>query len=175
MTVKMEDDVKYRQFITSWRQGRSPYCPSVSLRTREDIGARNQVIALWGKWPLAESVSFAPAASLMSTDSVFRHSLCTHMNIHSKTRETLLEKIYRRVLIDCTHLRNVNISMQIMTFIQWTHRSPVNFPHKSLWRGASMLYLICAWINGWVNNGEAGDLRRHRTHYDVIVIIINIM
>ena len=27
-------------------------------------------------------------------------------------------------------------------------------------------FLICAWINGWVNNREAGDLRRHRTHYD---------
>ena len=26
--------------------------------------------------------------------------------------------------------------------------------------------------NGWVNNGEAGDLRRHRAHYDVIVMII---
>ena len=26
------------------------------------------------------------------------------------------------------------------------------------------------WINGWVNNGEAGDLGRHRTHYDVIVV-----
>ena len=25
-------------------------------------------------------------------------------------------------------------------------------------------------INGWVNNGEAGDLRRHRAHYDVIVM-----
>ena len=25
-------------------------------------------------------------------------------------------------------------------------------------------------INGWINNGEAGDLRRHRTHYDVIVM-----
>ena len=24
--------------------------------------------------------------------------------------------------------------------------------------------------NGWVNNGEAGDLRRHRAHYDVIVM-----
>ena len=24
------------------------------------------------------------------------------------------------------------------------------------------LSLICAWINGWVNNREAGDLRRHR-------------
>ena len=31
-----------------------------------------------------------------------------------------------------------------------------------------MFSLICAWINGWVNNGEGGDLRRHRTHYDVI-------
>ena len=27
--------------------------------------------------------------------------------------------------------------------------------------------LICAWINGWVNNRKAGDLRRHRAHYDV--------
>ena len=30
--------------------------------------------------------------------------------------------------------------------------------------------LICVRINGWVNNGEAGDLRRHRAHYDVIVM-----
>ena len=29
--------------------------------------------------------------------------------------------------------------------------------------------LICAWINGW-NNREAGDLKRHRAHYDVIVM-----
>ena len=26
-------------------------------------------------------------------------------------------------------------------------------------------------INGWVNNREAGDLRRYRAHYDVIVMI----
>ena len=24
------------------------------------------------------------------------------------------------------------------------------------------------WINGWVNNREAGDLRRYGAHYDVI-------
>ena len=30
--------------------------------------------------------------------------------------------------------------------------------------------LICAWINVWVNNRDAGDLRRHRCHYDVIVM-----
>ena len=29
---------------------------------------------------------------------------------------------------------------------------------------------ICAWINGWVNNREAGGLRRHPAHYDVIVM-----
>ena len=29
-----------------------------------------------------------------------------------------------------------------------------------------MVSLICVWINGWVNNREAGDLRRYRAHYD---------
>ena len=46
--------------------------------------------------------------------------------------------------------------------------SPVNSPHKGQWRRALMYSLICAWINGWVNNREAGDLRRNRAHYDVI-------
>ena len=45
------------------------------------------------------------------------------------------------------------------------------FPaHKSQWRGALMFSLIYTGINGWVNNLEAGDLRRHRAHYDVIVM-----
>ena len=38
------------------------------------------------------------------------------------------------------------------------------------WRGTLMFSLICAWINGWVNNGKAGDLRRHRAHYDMTVM-----
>ena len=33
-----------------------------------------------------------------------------------------------------------------------------------------MFSLIHVWINGWANNREAGDLRRHRGHYDVIVM-----
>ena len=47
---------------------------------------------------------------------------------------------------------------------------PVNSPQKGQRRGALMFSLICVWINGWVNNREAGDLRRHRAHYDVIVM-----
>ena len=55
-------------------------------------------------------------------------------------------------------------------FVRWTHRSPVNSPHKGQWRGALMFSLIYAWINSWVNNGEADDFWRHRAHYDVIVM-----
>ena len=55
-------------------------------------------------------------------------------------------------------------------FVRGIHRSPVNFPHKGQWRGALMLSVIYAWINGWVNTGEAGDLRRHHAHCDVIVM-----
>ena len=37
--------------------------------------------------------------------------------------------------------------------------------------GALMCSLICTRINSWVNNREAGHLRRHRAHYDVIVMV----
>ena len=47
---------------------------------------------------------------------------------------------------------------------------PGEYPHKGQWRGALMFSLIWARINGWVNNPEAGDLRRHPTHCDVIVM-----
>ena len=54
-------------------------------------------------------------------------------------------------------------------FVRGIHRSPMNSPLKGQWRGALMFSLI--WINGWVNNRKAGDLRRHRAHCDVIVMI----
>ena len=55
-------------------------------------------------------------------------------------------------------------------FVRGIHRPPVNSPHKGQWRGALMIPLIRAWINGWVNAREAGDLKRHRAHYDVSVM-----
>ena len=48
-----------------------------------------------------------------------------------------------------------------------------NSPHKGQWRGALMFSLICAWTNSWANNGDSGDLRRHRAHYGVIVMKMN--
>ena len=55
-------------------------------------------------------------------------------------------------------------------FVQGIHRSPVNSPHKGQWLGAMMFSLICVWKNGWVNNREAGDLKRYRAHHDVMVM-----
>ena len=52
-------------------------------------------------------------------------------------------------------------------FVRGIHRSPVNSPHKAQWRGTLMFSLICAWINGWINNRETGDLRRRCAHHDV--------
>ena len=51
-------------------------------------------------------------------------------------------------------------------FVRGIQRSPVNSPHKAQWFGDLMFSMI--WINGWINNCEAGDVRHHRAHYDVI-------
>ena len=69
------------------------------------------------------------------------------------------------------------------TYISWWHHqkeifsmllaicagnSMVNSPPKGQWWGALMFSLICAWTNSWVNNWDAGDLRRHHAHYDTV-------
>ena len=82
------------------------------------------------------------------------------------------------------HMSVLHISRDVMhdDVIKWKHfphywpfvrgiqRSPVDSPHKGQWRGALILSLICTRINGWVNNREPGDLRRHCAHYDVSVM-----
>ena len=56
-------------------------------------------------------------------------------------------------------------------FVRGIHRSAVDSPHKGQWRGTLMFSLIYAWIKGSANNRDAGDLRRHRAHYDVTVMM----
>ena len=55
-------------------------------------------------------------------------------------------------------------------FVWGIDRSSVNSSHKGQWRGALVFSFICARINGWVSNREAGDLKRHRAHYDDIAM-----
>ena len=37
-------------------------------------------------------------------------------------------------------------------------------------QGPVTISLICAWTNSWANSQDAGDFKRHRTDYDVIVM-----
>ena len=58
-------------------------------------------------------------------------------------------------------------------FVRGIHWSLVNSPHKGQWRRALRFFLICVWMNSWINNREAGDLRRYRAHYHVTVMTSN--
>ena len=58
----------------------------------------------------------------------------------------------------------------LLALVLGIHRSPINSPHKGQWRGALLFSLIFAWTNGWVNNRDAGDLKRHLAHNDVTVM-----
>ena len=64
--------------------------------------------------------------------------------------------------------RGAGCAVWHMNVLRYTHYI---LGDKGQWVWALMLYLICAWINRWVNNREAGDFRCHRTHYNVIVMI----
>ena len=88
--------------------------------------------------------------------------------------------IFKRVLGTCEFINGFSIfkwwrhQMETFSrywpFVRGIHRSPVNSPHKGQWSGALMFSLICAWINGWAKNCNAGDLGRHHAHYDVTIM-----
>ena len=64
----------------------------------------------------------------------------------------------------------MEIFLHYWPFVRGIHWWPVDSPHKGQWRGALMFSLIYASTNSWANNRDAGDLRRHRAHYDVTVM-----
>ena len=85
--------------------------------------------------------------------------------------------VYRWFLEDNVKVLMGSLLINHDDVIKWKH-FPRNWPlcgefspHKGQWRGALMCCLICVWIDGWVNNREAGDLSRHRGHYDIIVMM----
>ena len=49
---------------------------------------------------------------------------------------------------------------------------PGEFPAQRPVTRSFDVFFDLRWINGWVNTREAGDLRRHRAHYDIIVMIL---
>ena len=64
---------------------------------------------------------------------------------------------------------------------QWSHNFMMKSSNGNIFRVTCPLTrsfdvcLIWGWINDWVNNREAGNLRRHRAHYDVLVMFPRLM
>ena len=108
-------------------------------------------------------------------------SLCRQMSNHPTVPQQRQCKLYI-----ASHVRH-DCFKPFFEYRWWRHEmetfsalltlcagnSPVTgkSPHSGQWRGALMFSLICVWKNGWVNNRNSGDLRRHRVHYDVTVMI----
>ena len=112
-------------------------------------------------------------------------SWSTHFKMYTNKRGMcikLLDIWYNSEVDDWSHFKERDhwltwwrhqneILSALLAFVWGIHQLPVNSHHKGQWRGALMFSLICGWTNGWVNNGDAGDLRRHRAHYDVTVMV----
>ena len=119
---------------------------------------------------LTERQRWQAASTLAEREfRIKRNTVCHHIiNIFETAAQdgmqTSIDFIYRMVLW-WRHFP------RYWPFVRGIHRSPMNSPHNGQWRGALMFSLIRVWINGWVNNRNAGDKRRYRAHYDVIVMI----
>ena len=102
-----------------------------------------------------------------------KHSSCPPNRFPSWDHRVTDAMIWWRLALQCLHDDVIKWKHfpRYWPFVRRIHRSLVNSPHKGQWRGAFMFSLISAWINGWVNNREVGDLRRHGPHYDVTVMV----
>ena len=85
----------------------------------------------------------------------------------------------------CCSLQTQYMYMQLVQYMHqawWRHQMETSSVSLAFVRGirwpmnfAALFSLICAWTNGWVNNRDAGDLRRHRAHYDCNGISVAVM
>ena len=122
-------------------------------------------LSLCGKPPVACIVLISEVSRYFSRSHIEKWFLILSKLFFFWAIDSLNKTTNHVDVIKCKHLPRYR------PFVWGIHRSPVNSPHKGHWRRALMFSLICVWINGWENNREAGDLRRHRAHYDVIIIV----
>ena len=88
---------------------------------------------------------------------------------------SICQRIYTRLALSCVLLwfsmswwrHQMETFSALLAICAGNSPVSVNSPHKDQWRRALMFSLICVWINDWVNNREAGDLRCYLGHYDV--------
>ena len=107
----------------------------------------------------------------------------------SSCNDHFLQVFYRAMTINATAYIATNNTMQKWPW--WRHQIEIFFALLALCEGnppvtggfpsqrpvtrSLFLYLVCTRTNGLANNRDAGDLRRHRAHYDIIVMAIRVV
>ena len=131
----------------------------------------------WGHSPGVEGRGMRALSQILSDESLsysLKHISTGEHSLHISWRSTHLLHLYflfswwRHQMEACS--ASLALVRGIHRWLRGIHRSPVNSPHTDQWRGALMFALICAWTNGWVNNQDAGELKRHSAHYDATVM-----
>ena len=127
----------------------------------------------WGM----EGQGMRALSQILSDESLsysFKHISTGVHSLHISWRSTHLLHLYFLFSWWLHQMETCSASLAfvrgIYRWLQGIHRSPVNSPQTDQWCGALMFSLICARTNGWVNKQDAGDLRGHHAHYDVIVM-----
>ena len=114
------------------------------------------------------------------------------MDIHRKSRRRYWTPMLRggrcigHFLLKMRHLRHLKYNYWticgcLYTAAWWRHQMETfsallalrdwNPPATGGFSHKVDVFFICTWTNGWSNNRDAGDLGRHRAHYDVTLML----
>ena len=123
------------------------------------------------------NIASAPTIIIGNNSAIFQYQIikglfchCGYIWIPARISDHILSKVYEEITYPFDDVIEWKHFLYNWSFLRGIPQSPVNFPHKGLWRETLMFSLNCAWINVWVNTQDAGDLRRHRANYDVTVM-----
>ena len=156
------------------------------------IRVKNIVGSYWGTFTGGTSIMGTANNNCILIDSLkeskrfieayrmYRHDFITMTSYWARLRvKSPASRLFTQPFIQGAdqrkHQRSVSLAFvetfsAVLAFCARNYRWPVNSPHKGQWHGTLMFSLICAWTDNWADNEDAGDLRRHHAHYDVIVM-----
>ena len=130
----------------------------------------------WLYWKL--SLWQLPVQPVMIISSKWRHFRFCVMGYHLMAISQGMIKVHVPILDMSLEITNVILRMmtssngnifRVTGHLCGEFTGPRWIPHTKA-SDAELWCFLWSAINGWVNNREAGDLRRHRGHYDVMVI-----
>ena len=92
---------------------------------------------------------------------------------HVASSPILTVKLQYHTCLHSYHIPISTITIDDIRFMIWNmNMATGEFPAQRPVTRSFDVFFDLRWLNGWVNNGKAGDLRRHGAHYDVAVMKI---